>query len=278
MAKVKSTVDFLKQIRETGYYKTATKDLGKPRKNGFWTSLIYNIKGTFVAMNEASKSAKAGTFTDQSWADCASHLMWETERFGTEVICEGFAERAAYKGPVIYVCNHMSLYETFAFPAIALAFTPMAIVLKESLLHVPILGNTFKCKPTIPLGRKNPREDLKLVMELGQKNIDEGNSILLYPQGHRIPYFKTSDFNSMGVKLALKTGAPVVPIANQTKFLGVGKYTHDFGPVDVDCPVRIACGPVLKVTRENQKEVHQQCVDFIAGKLEDWGCVEVIRE
>lgn len=274
---LESTVDFHKTLLETGCYHTPSDRLGKPRKNGLWTSISYNIKGSFRAIKAASTFAKHGELNDANWAACGAHVMWEAERFGTPVSCEGFAERAAYKGPVIYVCNHMSLFETFAFPGMALAFGNLAIVLKESLLHVPILGKTFQSRSVIPVGRSNPREDLKQMMTMGTQFLNEGLSILLYPQGHRRSNFDVSTFNSIGVKLALKAGVPIVPIANQTAFLGTGKYTKDFGPVDVTCPVKFRCGPLLSVSRENQKEVHLQCTNFIADTFEEWGRVEVIR-
>ena len=101
--------------------------------------------------------------------------------------------------------------------------------------------------------------------------------MLLYPQGTRQPYFDCRKFNTLGVKLAQNAGVPIVPVAGQTAFLGVGKYTKDFGPVDTSIPVRFACGPVIEVTRSNAKEAQAQCVDFIASKLEAWGKVEVRR-
>ena len=79
------------------------------------------------------------------------------------------------------------------------------------------------------------------------------------------------------MKLAQNAGVPVVPVAGQTTFLGVGKYTKDFGPVDTSVPVRFTCGPVLPVTRATAKAVQAQCIDFIASKLEEWGKLEVRR-
>lgn len=268
---------FLAGIGATGDYRTPPEGLGKPRKNGFWTSLIYNIRGLGGSMFWSGHWARKGVFTDERWAECGLHLLWETERMGTEVIIEGFKQLEGV-GPVVVVSNHMSLYETFAFPPLLLPFSKVAIVLKESLLKVPYVGRAIASRLVIPLGRTDPRADLKLVLDLGKKYLCEDKaSIVLYPQGTRKPYFDCRHFNTLGVKLALSAGVPIVPVAGQTSFLGVGKYTKDFGPVDTTAPVRFACGPVLHVTRENMKEAQAQCVDFIASKLEEWGKVEVRR-
>ncbi|MBQ9694589.1 MAG: 1-acyl-sn-glycerol-3-phosphate acyltransferase [Kiritimatiellae bacterium] len=274
---MRKITDFLETFRETGSYRTPVERLGKQRKNGFWTSLVYNIRGLGGSMARATWLSHRGLFTDERWQECGLHLLWETERMGTEVIIEGF-EKLKDVGPVVVVSNHMSLYETFACPPLVGAFGEVAIVLKESLMKVPLLGQTFSTRKMIPVGRKDPKADLKSVLEKGEWFLREDKtSVLLYPQGTRQPYFDCRKFNTLGVKLAQNAGVPIVPVVGQTAFLGVGRYTKDFGPVDTTIPVRFACGPVIPVTRANAKAAQAQCVDFIASKLEEWGKIEVRR-
>ncbi len=275
---MRDVTDFMEQFAATGEYRTPPEALGKPRKNGFWTSLVYNWRALGGSMARASRLARTKEgFDDKRWSECGLHLFWETERMGTEVILEGF-DKLKGVGPVVIVSNHMSLYETFAFPPLLLAYGKVAIVLKESLLRVPFVGKAFAQRNVIPVGRADPRADLKLVLEEGERMIREKQaSVVLYPQGTRQPFFDCHKFNTLGVKLAQNAGVPIVPVAGQTTFLGVGKYTKDFGPVDTSVPVRFACGPVIPVTRANAKEAQAQCVDFIATKLEEWGKLEVRR-
>lgn len=269
--------EFIKSFSETGSYRTPAEALGKPRKNGLLTSLIYNFRALGGSMLRATWLSHRGKFDDERWSECGLHLLWETERMGTEVIIEGF-DKLKDAGPVVVVSNHMSLYETFACPPLLRAFGDVAIVLKEALLRVPLLGQTFSTRKTIAVGRSDPRADLKAVLEQGERFLREDKaSVLLYPQGTRQPFFDCRKFNTLGVKLAQNAGVAVVPVAGQTSFLGVGRYTKDFGPVDTSATVRFACGPVIKVIRENAKEAQAQCVDFIASKLEEWGKVEVRR-
>ncbi|MGN0857532.1 MAG: lysophospholipid acyltransferase family protein [Candidatus Spyradenecus sp.] len=274
---MRSVEAFIKQFQETGSYRTPPEALGKPRKAGVMTSLAFNLRALGGSMLRGGWLAHRGTFDNVRWQECGFHLFWETERLGTEVILEGFNQLKGV-GPVVVVSNHMSLYETFAFPPLLLAYGEVAIVLKSSLLGMPWVGKTFASRKAIPVGRTDPRADLKAVLEQGERFIREDKaSVLLYPQGTRQPYFDCHHFNTLGVKLAQNAGVPVVPVAGQTAFLGVGKYTKDFGPVNPEIPVRFACGPVIPVTRANAKEAQAQCVDFIASKLEAWGKVEVRR-
>ena len=268
---------FMDAFRETGSYRTPAERLGKLRKNSWWTSFVYNVRGLGGSMGRATWLSHLGKFHDLQWQECGLHLLWETERMGTEVIIEGF-ENLKGIGPAVVVGNHMSLYETFACPALVRIFGDVAIVLKESLMKAPLLGQTFATRKMIPVSRKDPKADLKAVLTYGERFLREDNtSVLLYPQGTRQSYFDCRKFNTLGVKLAQNAGVPVVPIAAQTAFLGVGRYTKDFGPVDTSIPVRFACGPAIQVTRANAKEAQAQCVDFIASKLEEWGRVEVRR-
>lgn len=268
---------FIRQFAETGAYRTPPEALGKPRKAGLCTSLAYNVRALGGSMWRGGWLAHRNRFNNERWQECGFHLFWETERLGTEVILEGF-DQLKGAGPVVVVSNHMSLYETFAFPPLLLAFGEVAIVLKSSLLKAPWVGKTFASRKVIPVGRTDPRADLKAVLAQGEQFIREDKaSVLLYPQGTRQPFFDCHHFNTLGVKLAQNAGVPVVPVAGQTAFLGVGKYTKDFGPVNPAIPVRFACGPVIPVTRANAKEAQAQCVDFIASKLEAWGQVEVRR-
>lgn len=268
---------FMEQFKATGEYRTPPEALGKKRKNGLGTSLAFNLRALGGSMWRGGWLAHRGTFNDQRWQECGFNLFWETERLGTEVILEGFKQLEGV-GPVVIVSNHMSLYETFAFPPLMLAYGEVAIVLKHSLLNVPWVGKTFASRKVIPVGRVDPRADLKLVLDQGERFLLEDKaSVLLYPQGTRQPFFDCHHFNTLGVKLAQNAGVPVVPVAGQTAFLGVGKYTKDFGPVNTDIPVRFACGPVIPVTRSTAKDAQAQCIDFIASKLEQWGKIEVRR-
>ncbi|MEG1479540.1 MAG: lysophospholipid acyltransferase family protein [Kiritimatiellia bacterium] len=274
---MRTVSDFIANFRETGSYRTPAEALGKARSNSLGTSLAYNFRALGGSMIRGAYLARKNAFNNDRWAECGLHLFWETERMGTEVILEGF-EHLKNVGPVVLVSNHMSLYETFAFPPLMLAFGDVAIVLKQTLLDLPFLGKTFATRHVIPVGRADPRADLKEVLTLGEKFIrDDKASVLLYPQGTRQSQFDVHHFNSLGVKLAQNAGVPVVPVAGQTTFLGVGKYTKDFGPVDTSIPVRFSCGPVIPVTRATAKDAHAQCIEFIASKLEAWGKIPVIR-
>ena len=80
----------------------------------------------------------------------------------------------------------------------------------------------------------------------------------------------------MGTKLAQAAGVPLVPIALQTDFVGLGRWIKDLGPINPSRPVRFAAGPLL-APDVPARSLHQQCLDFMTGQFRAWG-VPVMEE
>jgi 1-acyl-sn-glycerol-3-phosphate acyltransferase len=165
----------------------------------------------------------------------------------------------------------MSTLETMIFPTTLLSFGKLAIILKKSLEDIPLVGSASRSVGSIAVTRKNAREDLVTVLEQGAIRLSNSHSVLLFPQGTRQMVFEAKRFNTLGAKLAERAKVPVVPLAVKTDFLQTGKIVKDFGRVDPNKPVRIACGPVLS-PELGSKKVHEQCLSFIEGKLREWEC------
>lgn len=262
--------EFQEALRTTGRYETeaARQPAGTIR-----ISAINSFRYAFTIVGIVSRCAIQRifrTFDHEAWANiCMSSVVF-AERLGGVVTFEGFEQRAAYPGPVVYVANHMSTLETMAFPTTLLAFGKLAIVLKKSLAQIPFVGAAALHVGCIPVTRKNAREDLKTVLEVGAQRLATGHSVLLFPQGTRQAVFDGKKFNSLGSKLAERAGVPVVPLAVKTDFLKTGKWIKDFGVVDPNKPIRFACGPVLPATL-GARATHNQSVAFIGGKLKAWG-------
>jgi 1-acyl-sn-glycerol-3-phosphate acyltransferase len=121
--------------------------------------------------------------------------------------------------------------------------------------------------------RKNPREDLKIVLNEGQRRIQKGCSVVVFPQATRSTVFDVNNFNTLGVKLARKAGVPVVPIALKTDFHGTGRWLKDIGPIYPERPIYFKFGNPIPIVGNGQV-AHQSVVEFIAENLTSWG-VEV---
>ena len=192
------------------------------------------------------------------------------EKMGAVITVEGFDALREVHGPVVYAANHMSMLETLLLPAVLLGHSPLSIVLKKNLLSYPIFGGPLRRIQPIAVTRKNPRDDLRVVMNTGRVRLSAGRSVLLFPQGTRQTVFDAERFNSMGDKLARAAGVPLVPVALKTDFQGIGRFIKDFGRVDPSLPIRFALGPPLADARV-KGERQRHCVRFIEERLRAWG-------
>jgi len=210
-------------------------------------------------------------YDQQTWSPQSFNVWRALEGCGGRATVTGMENVAGIDGPAVYVANHMSMLETLLFPALLLKDRLVTMVIKKSLLSYPIFGAVMKaCRP-VSVSRDDPRKDLKDVMEQGQRVLcEEGRSIIIFPQSTRSAQFDPASFNSLGVKLAKKTGVPVIPVALKTDFHGIGRKMRDVGPLDRSKHVYFRFGKPMMV-EGNGKAEHKAVVDFISENLQEWG-------
>ena len=262
-----TVAEFHQQLRATGQYRTP--EPGCPAKHGFAASFRFHI-GLTAQLIECGWDGMHHRFGPAAQAARAFSIMQFVERLGGRVTYENFAARAAFRGPVVYAANHMSVLETVVLPGGVMAFDHMHIVLKSTLLNYPFFGAACRDTEPIVVTRQNPRADLRAVLDQGRAKLAAGASVLLFPQGTRTAAFQVARFNSIGVKLAQAAGVPLVPIAVKTDLVGVGRWIKDLGPVDPGKPVIFAAGPVLEPSLP-AREMQQRCVAYLADRLRGWG-------
>lgn len=267
--------DFQSELRATGGYRTHDDCRALKRaKPGALTTLRYSW-GLTKVFPWCAFSQPLGKLTTEYWAELCFNSVTTAERLGMNVIVEGFSDRAKFGGPVLYLCNHMSMTETIVLPPVLLSFGPFSYVAKASLAHLPFLEKAAERMRMVPIGRKSPREDLMSILRVGTERIGEGDSFLIFPQGTRCDVFSRKRYSSIGAKLAERAGCPVVPLVvdtrcQPTRRTGVlAKVFKDYGPVDTSRDIRIACGPVIPCAKS--KELHEAAFDWMAAKLESWG-------
>ena len=169
----------------------------------------------------------------------------------------------------VFIGNHMSILETFVLPCLIVPHRNVTFVIKESLITYPLFGHVMRSRNPVVVGRENPREDLRWVLEEGQKRLEDDISIVIFPQTTRSVEFDAKKFNSLGVKLAKRCSAPVVPFALKTDAWGLGRRLKDFGPIRPEKTVHIHFAEPLTV-RGNGKEEHNTVVAFIEKNLAAW--------
>ena len=267
--------DFHAELRATGAYRTHDDCRAKRRaKPGALTTLRYSW-GVTKVFPGCAIAQSLGKLTTDYWAELCFASVTTAERLGMNVVIEGFSDRARYGGPVLYLCNHMSMTETIVLPPVLLSFGPISYVAKASLAHLPRLEKAAERMRMVPVSRKSPREDLMSVLRIGTERIGGGDSFLIFPQGTRCDVFSRKRYSSIGAKLAERAGCPVVPIVVDTRCQPTRKtgllkgIFKDFGPVDTARDIRVACGPVIPCAKS--RDLHEAAFDWMAAKLGSWG-------
>ena len=113
--------------------------------------------------------------------------------------------------PAILLVKHQSTYETFLMPAIMPH--PLAYVFKKELLYVPFFGWSIGSLDMIHIDRSQRAKAFAKVVEQGKALLDRGVWVIMFPEGTRIPRGERGGYKSGGTRLAIATGAPVIPVA-----------------------------------------------------------------
>jgi 1-acyl-sn-glycerol-3-phosphate acyltransferase len=113
--------------------------------------------------------------------------------------------------PVILAPKHQSTWETFALPT--LMSHPLAYVFKRELLMIPFFGWAMARLDMIHIDRSRRAEAWAKVAAKGRELMARGIWVIMFPEGTRTPRGSQGTYKSGATRLALATGAPVVPIA-----------------------------------------------------------------
>ncbi len=113
--------------------------------------------------------------------------------------------------PVILCPKHQSTWETFAFPTIM--SHPLAYVFKKELLLVPFFGWAMGRLDMIHIDRSKRAEAWAKVAEQGRRLMARGVWVIMFPEGTRTPRGSQGVYKSGASRLAVVTGAYLVPIA-----------------------------------------------------------------
>ena len=114
-------------------------------------------------------------------------------------------------GSCVLLVKHQSTWETFSM--VTLMPHPLAFVFKKELLYVPFFGWAMSRMDMIHIDRSQRAQAFNKVVEQGKRLMAQGVWVIMFPEGTRIPRGQKGVYKSGGTRLAIDTGAPVIPVA-----------------------------------------------------------------
>lgn len=110
---------------------------------------------------------------------------------------------------VLFVGNHASYFDIVLGYHLCPPVT--GFLSKDTLKKVPLLNVWMMMNYCLFLTRTDPRQDLKLILK-AQEYIKQGVSMFIYPEGTRSKNGEMAPFHEASLKIATKTGCPIVPV------------------------------------------------------------------
>jgi 1-acyl-sn-glycerol-3-phosphate acyltransferase len=118
-------------------------------------------------------------------------------------------ERLEANRTYVFAANHQSYIDI----PVVFAHLPgnFRILAKGSLFHIPFLGWHLRRSGHLPVAKGNPARAARSLLEAAS-HVRRGMPVFIFPEGGRSPDGRFQEFKPGTFLLAIKSGAPVVPV------------------------------------------------------------------
>jgi 1-acyl-sn-glycerol-3-phosphate acyltransferase len=139
---------------------------------------------------------------------------------------------------------------------------------KAELLKIPLFKYFFVYLD-IPVNRKSVTDAHKAFIEAGKK-LDEGLSVVIYPEGTISSEGKLKPFKNGAFKLAIDKQVPILPVVhlNNWHFLQNGGFLKSYGSPGIP---KIVVGDIIEtkgLTDSNVNELKEKVFNFTKQELD----------
>lgn len=169
-------------------------------------------------------------------------------------------EYVSRTGAAILAANHLSAADEVFTPVSArrqVSYFAKAEYFNQSGLRGRFVARAFREFGHVPVDRRDTQAAASTI-KTGVELLADGKALGIYPEGTRTPDGRLHKFHTGVARLALRSGAPVIPVG----LIGTGEVLIEGDRRWHRCPVAVHFGPPL---------------DF-SGRAEDERSSRVLRE
>lgn len=161
----------------------------------------------------------------------------------------------------IVLSKHQSAWETIAFRHIL----PMqAVLLKRSLLWLPVWGWAMATLKPIAIDRENQRAALRKLLDQGTAFLNEGLWLVIFPEGTRTAPGEIRKFSAGGALLAQNSGYPVIFIAHNA-----GHYWPRYSFLKYPGTIKVKISPPHETKGRKAADINLEASQWIAQAMKE---------
>ena len=233
-----------------------------PNIPGF-AKLVYCLRYFNKYKRQIEQARAAGDYEKERESILAATSTWGPmimDMFGCTLDVEGL-ENLPEQGPAVIVGNHQGYADIAAFFAAFRKFQ-FGFVAKQELAKIPLYGKWMPRIRSVFIERDDPRSSLETIKE-GIALIEQGFSLVIFPEGTRSKGPECGPFMKGSLKLATRPGVPIVPVSMH------GTYKM-FEQTGVLSPARIRIIvhepiPTAGMSRTEEKDLNDRIEKIVTG-------------
>ena len=157
--------------------------------------------------------------------------------------------------------KHSSSWETMAMMVV---FPQQVWVLKRELVWIPVVGLGVKQMHAIAIDRKAGHSAVSQVVAQGRARLAEGDWVMIFPEGTRMPANETRRYGVSGTLLAQEGGCLIVPVAHNAGF-----YWPRRGLMKKSGVIRVVIGPPVDPKGRDVREVNEEVQGWVEAKVRE---------
>lgn len=112
-------------------------------------------------------------------------------------------------GPAVICANHSNLMDPVILAVTFGHRHKLFFMAKAELFKIPVLGAMLKAVGAFPVHRGEA--DIGAI-RTAMKHLKNGHKVMLFPEGTRVPEDQAVEAKTGAIRIAAKTGAPILPV------------------------------------------------------------------
>lgn len=153
----------------------------------------------------------------------------------------------------LVLSNHQSTWETMSFQH----FLPNQLwVMKKELFKVPVFGWGLALMNPIAIDRSAGRKAVDQIVEQGEKKLNQGRWVIIFPEGTRISPGVDGKYKMGGFIFATRITHPVLPVAHNA-----GEFWPKHSFIKYPGTITVSIGEAFNANGMESNEVKERLKD-----------------